>query len=332
MSLILGVHLAKKLYLVSDTRATVKYSSGEIKYFDDLIKAFNINERILALEAGYATPAAFILRRLKQEVGPNGTIEELRNVINQKLKEIISKYVNETNSHEGDVALIFAGYNPSRNKKVESSSLGNAMSAPLVARGDGSMMNQKIHRDITNSLAKAIDAKGGLKKGDMVELDNTPDSEMFTVRVDIRSGTFSVNIIECFQSAIFYPKQSVIQIDLPQDIISFLEFGERNFKDTEEMLYQDTEQLISFVNRESKKHGFNTVGGHIFPLLVTPVGHIFPTGDLATLREGKIVKIGAVYVDQEGSLCYKLEDGSEGKYRHVESLDQTNLDLMELMV
>src|SRR5947209_6093974 len=125
MSLILGVHFAKKLFLISDTRATTEYSDGTKDFRDDFIKLFNINRRITALAAGKAASAAFILQKLRDIVGEEGSLDDIKNAIGSQLKAVVSEYVNATGKY-GDVALIIAGYNPTKIKKIESSSLGNA--------------------------------------------------------------------------------------------------------------------------------------------------------------------------------------------------------------
>lgn len=330
MSLILGVHLAKKLFLVSDTRATKEYRDGRKEFSDDLIKLFNINKRITALEAGSAAPAAFIMRRLKEEVGEAGTLDDLLNIINTKLNEITSEYVNKT-GHYGQVALIIAGYNPLKIKKIESSDLGNAMSAELVARGNGSGTIQSIDNDIKNSLAKAILKKGTLQKDDLVEIENTLDSGIIAVKIDIKNNRFTVEEIGCYKYVIFHPDQSFVTINLPIEIISQIEFGYKDSKNWEDILYRDAERLMSFTNKEIQKYNFETVGGNLFVALATPDNYfIFPTGDIGTFKEGKIYIIGSIFVDDNGDICYTLEDGKTGKYRFVKDVNDSDLSLLSL--
>ncbi len=329
MSLILGVHLVKKLFLVSDTRATIEYKDGRKEFKDDLIKLFNINRRITALEAGNASPAAFILKKLREEVGEDGSLADIREIINTKLNMIISEYVNNT-GHYGYVALIIAGYNPTKTKKIESSALGNAMSAELRAKGDGSSMMQTIDSDIKNSLAKAV-MRGGLQKGDLIEIENTIDSGMISVKIDIRNNRFNLEQVDCYKGVVFHPNQSFIEINLPPELVSQVEFGYRKSTNWQDILYEDSEKLISFVNKEIKKHNFKTVGGNIFIGLATPNDYfVFPTGDMATVRNGKIVMTGSVFVDKTGNISYRLEDGKTGKYRFIKDLDESELSLLSL--
>lgn len=329
MSLILGVHLCKKLFLVSDTRATKEYKDGRKEFSDDLIKAFNINRRITALGAGDASPAAFILKHLKEEIGENGTLDDLKMVINNKLKEIVSAYVNKTGKY-GNVALIIAGHNPTKNKKIESSVLGNAMSADLVSRGNGSSMMQSIDDDIKNSLIKAV-MGGGLQKGGYIEIENTIDSGIVSVIINIKDNTFHLDEVDCYKGVVFHPRQKFIKIDLPNELISQIEFGYKPSTNWQVILYDNAEKLMTFVNREIKKHKFETVGGNIFICLATPNDYlVFPTGDMATIRNGSIFVIGSIFVDEMGKICYKLEDGTVGKYRFIKDLDETDLESLSL--
>jgi hypothetical protein len=61
MSLVTGIHLLRKLYLVSDTSVTYQRNSGLIEIRDDLIKMFVLNKRLGAVAAGHLSLAAFII-------------------------------------------------------------------------------------------------------------------------------------------------------------------------------------------------------------------------------------------------------------------------------
>ncbi len=329
MSIILGVHLVKKLFLISDTRATIEYKDGRKEYCDDLIKVFSINRRISALGAGSASPAAFVLKRLRDKVGENGSLDDLKSIINTNIKQIITEYVDKTGKY-GEVALIIAGYNPSKLKVVESSDLGKALSAELVAKGDGSGMQQVIDVDIKNSLVKAILRKGTLNRGDVVEIENTTDSGMISIKIDIRNNRFQMDTVKCYDYVVFHPKQKFTKISIPIELISQVEFGYRKSTDWQDILYGDSEKLLSIVNKEIKKNDFETVGGNLFIGLATQNDYfIYPTGDMATIKNGKIVYGGSI-TNNQGKICYKLEDGKEGKYRFLEDLDESELDHLSL--
>ena len=108
---------------------------------------------------------------------------------------------------------------------------------------------------------------------------------------------------------------------IAEELLSLLEFRERGKKTIEDQLYEEAENLINFVQRTTRQYEFWTVGGHILILLQTPNGNLFPTGDFAKIKEGKIVKAGSFFVDN-GKLMYKLGDGTVGEYRHLESISK----------
>ncbi len=329
MSLILGVHFAKKLFLISDTRATIEYSDERKEFRDDLLKVFNINRRITALAAGKAAPAAFILKRLAKIVGEKGSLDDVKKTIESQLKTIITEYVNTTGKY-GDVALIIAGYNPQKFKQIESSSLGVAMSADLKTNGNRGLP-QSIDNDIKNSLMKAILKKGTLNQGDIVQLENTIDSGIISVRIDVRNNKFSLEEAACYKSVIFHPKQGLITIDVPPELISQIEFGYKDSTDWQDILYHDAEKLMSYVNKQMVNYKFDSVGGNIFIGLATPDDYFcFPTGDIGEIRDGKVVITGSIYVDENREICYKLEDGTSGKYRFLKDLDDSGLELLSL--
>lgn len=327
MSLILGIHLTRKIYLVFDTRATTRYKDGRCEHNDDLIKVFLINKRISALVAGDAAPASFILGELKKRADEQSSMENFKEIINKELKKIISKYVNRTGKY-GNIALIIAGFNPGKRKKIESSALGEAMSAKLVARGDGSMARQAIDKTIINALSSAMSRQGILQKGMCVELD-VPDTEMIALEINIRLCSYTLKPIDCYKYIIYHPGQPVITVDAPPELISILDFGERQSTNWQDIVYEDATRLMNLVNRAIRKYKFDTVGGHILTALVTLNGYFIPLGDLGRIKDGKVVKAGSIYA-KNGDLSYRLEDGKSGKYRHIESLGDTNLDIMQI--
>lgn len=330
MSLILGVHLAKKVFLISDTRATVKYVDGRKEIKDDLIKVFNIGKGVTALTAGDAKPAIYLLTKLKQLVQEDVALDEFKLVLKSNLKRLVSEYVNRMGEY-GNVGLIIAGFNPGRNKKIESSVLGQVMSAELVAKGEGSGSVQTIDVDIQNSLAKAIMQAGVLEKGSMVKIENTIDSGMFGVHINIKDNLIKIIDVPCYQPIAFHPDQSFVKIDLSREFISQLEFGQRQSTNWEDMLYEDSEKLLSSINKQVQKYKFETVGGNFFVGLVTPNNYfMFPTGDIGTFKDGKIVMTGSIFVDKKNGLSYILRNGKVGKYRFVKDLHPKNLESMLL--
>lgn len=326
MSLILGVHLSRRLYLVSDTRLTTQYPDGRKEYKDDFIKTFTLNKRISAVAAGGVKPALFILEKLKEEITPDSSMADLRVVIDQKLTEIIKEYVNSTGEY-GNVALITGGFNPTAKKKIESSRLGEAMSAMVVSK-PGTTVQQSIPQYIIDGLGKAL-TLGEVPKGTEIELD-IEDSEMITLTVDLQTGNYEQKVVPCYDSAIFYPRtQTMESIALSGELISEMEFGKRE-EFGEAILYQDAGRLSTFVTKIAQGYNLHTVGGQIFTIIQTLEGALFPTGGMATIKDGQLVPMGGIYV-KDGIVTYELADGTKGTYRHLERMG-TEGDLQLLSI
>ncbi len=314
MSLILGIHLLERIYLISDTRLS---SFDGSSFEDDLIKAFIINSKISVVAAGKALAASFVLNKLKALTNEDTTIHELKTIIDEHLRSFISDYVNSTNLHSGMVALIFCGFNDKKVKRIESSRLGDAMSAMAIL-AQGNQVNQSIDNRLLNSFGQL----SGKKKGDYITVMDVQDAELFSLTFDIRSATISkIKIAECYEYLIFHPDQDIKMIELPKEVISLLEFRDKSNNSLEDTLYQDAELVINFVRRVIRENNFSSVGGHIFPLLQTPFSAYFPTGDIGTIKKGKIVKAGCFYAENN-KIMYELEDGTKGEYRHLQDLSK----------
>lgn len=327
MSLILGVHLSKKLYLISDTRVTTNKPSGLFECKDDLLKCFYFNKRISSVAAGSAEQAYFILSELKKLTNKNTTITELEKLIENNLAEIIKAYVNEKGKYTQS-AFIFAGFDNHKGKEMNSSKLGSILSAPFIGK-DGLSMNQHIDKEITDTLAKEIELRNGLSKDEMITV-NFPSSRMFTVRVNSGPNAnvfYKKNEVECYDYAIFSPKTGNLKNDfekivISNELLSNIEFPTQTIKTGEKVIYSDSNTLISFVSKQIRKNGFSTVGGQIFTLLVTQEGSVFPTGPLAKIENGKVVKIGGIFV-KDDKITYELENGAKGVYRNLANINNS---------
>lgn len=321
MSLIAGLHLLERFYLISDTRVTSESNKSDLVIIkDNLIKAFNFNDRISAVAAGQALPASYLLNKLKERINASSAISDLKKIVNSNLKSIISDYVNITGHHSGKVAFIIAGFDFDKNKKVEASLLGNAMSAMVKASGEGKAVQQTID----TRLIKALHNIGGKGKGDYVEVKGIFQSQMFTITLDVRTAEWELKDIQCYEYAIFHPDQSIKTVSVPEELLSILEFRERLNKSVEDRLYEEAESLINFARRATTKYEFWTVGGHIFILLQTPDGNLFPTGDFGKIKEGRVVKEGSFFVE-DGKMMYQLGADEAREYRHLEDISKNYL-------
>jgi hypothetical protein len=65
MSLILGLNLPQYLYLVSDTRLTIR-NENTVEYKDNFCKFYSFNDSVSVVVAGSANLASFILNKLSE--------------------------------------------------------------------------------------------------------------------------------------------------------------------------------------------------------------------------------------------------------------------------
>lgn len=253
MSLVLGVNLARMLYLVNDTRVTSTSKSGLQMIQDDLIKCFVINKRIASVAAGSLALAVYVLEWLKGQVGADAYLSDLENAVDTHLDQFAKDYVNTTGRVGESIGLVFAGFNSGSGKQIESSRLGNVMSAVLVKSGDGSRMKQSVDPAISNALVKAIATKGTVGKGDLITID-VPSSGLLQVRLAIDRHDYRIEkaSVPCYEYAIYHPDQPLRSVKVPDDLLSALEF------------------------RDAVKHEFPTAGGHVMTWLITPEASAFP--------------------------------------------------------
>jgi hypothetical protein len=319
MSLILGLHLLNKLYLVSDTRVTSTKNKTH-SYEDNQLKFEAINPQISVVAAGDGHLAAYVVSELKKAIPRQSRLSrsDLEKEIEKIAREYVEKFYKFTTS-----VFIFTGFSNKQGKTVNSTTLGDVMSAYVKEHGAA---QQSIHKEITKALVSEISKRGILRKNDPITIDTT-DSVMFSAEIDTKAGTIKTELIKPYEYSIFHPGYKNKPLPIPKDVISHLEFRNISGMSAEDVLYQDAEILTNFVNKTVRENGFDSVGGHIMITLQTlNTGLRFPTGDLGKVQNGVITYAGSIYVEN-GNICYKLPDGKQGVYKKLESLLSTNLKL-----
>lgn len=313
MSLVFGLHLLRKLYLVSDTRVTQK-KGGSKSHKDNQLKFEALGPKISVVVAGDGHQAAFVVSKLKKAF-KNKTISDLKSFLKKNANKVASEYISKFNNPSSSV-FIFTGFKENIGKRINSSRLGKVMSESVKKHGS---MQQSIDKEITSTLVAAIMQKGVLKKD--VEIDvQVRDSEMFALEFDTKKGDIKLKEIDCYNYLMFHPGYQTQQLPIPDELISLLEFRNVSGNSVEDILYRDAEILISFVSRVARENSFDSVGGHIIPILQSfDSGVLFPTGDMGSIKNGKIVDAGSVYVEKN-EICYKLPNGTKGPYKKLESL------------
>lgn len=304
---------------------TVKRANGLLLVRDDLIKFFDINDRIGAVAAGHAALAAFTLKRLKERVGVGGYFADLVAIVtSEQIDEIVREYVNLTGRVEESVGLILAGHNTASGKQVKSSRLGEVMSAVVRRIGEGARIEQAVDPAIIAALQEALSKTGTLEGEDLVNLE-VPDSRMLSIPIVTKPHSYRIERkpVELYEYALYHPDQGVKTVQVPDELLSHLEFRAHEKEDSlKRMLYEDASTLIKFALDQIREKAFPTAGGHILTMLVTPEGAIFPTGELAQVRDGQAINIGGIRANSQGELVYTLGDGVEHKYRRLAELGE----------
>lgn len=325
MSLILGAHLLRKLYLASDTRVTAKRANGLLVVRDDLIKFFDINDRIGAVAAGHAALAAFTLKRLKERVGEGGHFSDLEAIVtSEQIDEVVREYVNVTGRVEESIGLIMAGHNAGSGKQAKSARLGQVMSAILRRIGEGARVEQTVDPAIIDALEQGLSKSGKLEADDLVNLE-VPSSRMLSMTIVTEPHSYRIERkpVELYEYALYHPDQGVKTVQVPDELLSHLEFrAQKDEGSLTNTLYEDARTLIKFALDQIREKAFTTAGGHILTVLVTLEGAIFPTGELAQVRDGRAVNIGGIRANPQGELVYALGDGVEYKYRRLAELNE----------
>ncbi len=325
MTLILGVHMATKTFLVSDTRLTRQRSDGSFKYEDTINKSFYLNKKTSGIAAGHVQLAAFVIKKLRDKFPESSFMKDLKKVIDESANEIIKEFVNTTMMTNQSTAMIFAGFDQGKKKKIGAAILGQVMSAELVARGNGSYMKQGVPNQIKTALTESLMKNGTLGADSFIEAD-LPNSRMFSLKIGTRQyndGNFyQLEEVECYKYVAFYPDQEFKKVTVPNTLLSSIEFPETgtvSYKD-DGFIYSDATKLMSFVRRVARENDFKNVGGNIFSMMVTPEGSIFPTGDIAVKKEDGTTEIIGAIDSIDNVLCYKLPDGSKGQFQTIEGV------------
>lgn len=318
MSLILGVHLPRKIYLVGDTRLTTRKGLTK-SYEDDLIKFFSINTGVSAVAAGDAQAAAFILNQLRVSAGEAATITDFENNIKVWVEKGVKKYVEESKRHRYDLAFIIGGFDKGREQEINSTTFGEI--ASLEPRQiEGKTFHQDIDMIVMSGLAKYI-LKHGEAGANTVFTAELPYSKIIGVEAHIYPTYMKIEtkLIGCYEAIINHPDQSTKQITLPPDIVSRIEFGKRA-SSAEDQVYSEALKLVVYALKLAEAEGFDSVGGNFLPFLRLPDHAYIPTAELFRKQnDGTVVKIGG-YENVNGMLQYENKDGSSGIYRSLATI------------
>ena len=318
MSLVLGLNLPQYLYLVSDTRLTMKNN----EYRDNFCKFYSFSDNLSVVVAGNAGLANFILNKISELGLANSGFRIFEDSIDERIRLILDDYMGSGKKH-ASAFLIFAGFDKISKKLVSSSQYGNTLANTFIPG-----QKQTINKEIIQKLVEAAvrngpgDRKGeksvigSLEKDTMLEID-FPYSSIITVEVHLPYGPV-IKKIDCYKYVIKAPG-GLNEFDLPYK----LEKQQSASKTGEETIQAQSVVLMAWVSKIIKDNKLETVGGEIMVNMITPEGAIIMTGAMTSLNTNtkEIKKISEIVV-HEGNFCVRHKDGKLIPLENIYNFDK----------
>ena len=313
MSLILGVNLPDKLFLISDTRLT-HITDGKKIYRNNFLKIFSYNEKITVAVAGNAVLANFILQKIRDSRIINNEILYFREKIESFLLKILNDYQTQGGQYT-NVVLIFGGYDVSKKKKINSSIFGDFQSRGIVGKKD--IIHQSINKKVIEGLMREFSKRGfaQIPKDTEFEIDY-PYSSIFSVEINLPNAP-EIKDIDCY-SLVMYAQKGLTERNIPFDILQELEVNIDFSLKGEELIYRWSTQLVRLVHEVAGNYYLDAVGGNVVTLLLTPHGAVFPTGKIMFRdnKTGITTKVSEVLV-REGEFCTIDEHGNITPFEQI---------------
>ena len=295
MSLVLGVNLPDLLYLVSETRLTHKLNEENF-YQDNFSKFYSFNENISVIVAGNANLANYLLNKIGGSEILAGEFINFENNIKNFLQTSINEYLRNGGEYKS-VFFIFAGFDKSAKKKVNSSNLGQFYSSPLLNKKgvQNQVMNKKIIQGLLGAILKN---NNNLPANTDFEAD-LPYSKIISVDINL-PNEINIKEIDCFKYVMRAPEK-LTENNLSPEVIYELDQTKTTNKTEEEILYNQAVILIGLVNQLINDYKLKTVGGSILVNIITPYGALTPTGSCHYLdfKTGKIEMVSDILVKDE---------------------------------
>lgn len=326
MSLILGIPLNNRIYLVSDSRVTEGSS-----YSDNCAKWNNLNRRLCVLGAGHLEFAAFLIRGLRKEINKNDTFHELELLLKNSLFKLAQEYYSESGSYQNSAALIFGGYDPTLKKKTTAARFGEIISNPLVNKGDGTTIEQVVDTKYFKAIKDQFDSNPqSMLRGDTVLEIDTPRPRCVAVKIHMPSINenridISWEESELWESISFHPNWNTERVQLPIEIVANLDFGEAKGDETiEEQAFKAHEQIINSIEKILSTRDYKSVGGNLVPILITQEGEMtIATGSLAKKRNPNQIIGGLQVINNK--LNYFDTQGKLHPYENIIEIDDSSL-------
>ena len=134
MTLIYGLCLPRKIYLVSDSRLT----SNDGTFKDDFGKWLDLNPRLSTVVANSAHQASWMLRRMAKDIRQDGwewDFSNLEKYLHTNIEKLADEYYATTGEYGRSVNFIFGGFEKNKKLEIESAIMGEVMSMPIRTRG-----------------------------------------------------------------------------------------------------------------------------------------------------------------------------------------------------
>lgn len=322
MSLIFGLCLPRKVYLVSDSRL----SSSDGSYTDDFSKWLDLNPRLAVVVANSAYQASWILKKIIGDIRPTAGWDwgfaELESYLRENLEKYGNEFYAETGLISDSVSMIFGGFEKDKKLVIDAARLGDAMAAPVKAAGDGVIVNQNVDMTIINAFSKVLNEAGAkgqeVSAGTKFEVDlPRPRVLAVTIRPTDQGAEIKFEDAEPYDGIVFNPSFRTERVKLPAELIGQLEYRDRTGENGDDgWVYAENAEIIKYVKRLTDEKNWGTVGGTILTLLVTPDDSGFATGEYVYISsDGKELHGGLTEID--GKPHYYDEDGNIKPYRFV---------------
>lgn len=330
MSLIFGLCLPRKIYLVSDSRL----SSSDGTYTDDFSKWLDLNPRLGVVVANSAYQASWILKKIIADIRPvtgwDWGFTELEAYLRANLEKYGNEFYAETGLYSDSVSMIFGGFEKGEKLVLESGRLGEVMSVPVIAAGEGVSVQQSVDMTIINAfsdvLHEAANRGQAVEDGTEFEVDlPKPRVLAVTIRPTQQGALVEYEDTSPYDGLVFNPNFRTERIKLPAELVGMLEYRNRDGESDESSIYNDNIEIIKYVKRLTKEKGWDTVGGTILPLLITENGSGFATGEYVYKDADGVETRGGMIADENGIPHYYDENGNIKPYRFVFNyLDERN--------
>ena len=324
MSLIFGICLPRKIYLVSDSRLTSRRVDGVEEFADDFGKWVDLNPRLGVVVANSAYQASWMLRKMVPEIKSQGMdwdFTALERYLRANLPSISRDFYGETHRFKDSVGFIFGGFEKDEKLQISASRMGDAMAAPVKARGEGVSVEQSVDTTIINAFGDVLhqaEREGKeVNNETMFEVD-LPNPRVLAVTV--RATNDGPEIIYedtlCYDGIVFNPQYKTERVMLPPDLIGNLEYRDKSNEDGQKSFYEDSRHLLLYTDALVDGKGWSTVGGEVLPLCIMSDWSGIATGQYIRVKNGQQY-FGGIGTDENGKIYYYNKHGSMIPYRFI---------------